>query len=101
MDMRTAWVSASSPASAAAVRNIRHGALEGAPHGGDEELLLGAEELEQVGLRHPDLLGDRVDRRAVQPAYGELAHGDLDDLAPPVLFADPRCRHLCHVRCVS
>ena len=66
----------------------RHGALEGAPHGGDEELLLGAEELEQVGLRHPDALSDRRDRRPVQPAYGELTGRRFDDLAAALFFGE-------------
>ena len=78
-----------------------HGALEGAPHGRDEELLLGAEQLEEVGLRDADLLGDRLDRRAVEPADRELAHGDLDDLAPALFLAHPRCRQLSHDCCVS
>ena len=64
-----------------------------APHGGDEELLLGAEELEEVGLRDADPLGDRLHRRAVQAADGELTSGGLDDLAPPLFLADA-CRGL-------
>ena len=74
----------------------RHGALEAAPHGRDEEVLLGAEELEQVGLRDADPLGDRLDRRAVQAADGELVDGRLDDLAAALLFGRSRCRLLTH-----
>ena len=65
-----------------------HGALKAAPHRGDEELLLRAEQLEeeQHRLRDPDPPRDRLDRRAVEAADGKLAGGGFDDLAAPLFF---------------
>ena len=52
---------------------------------GDVELLLGAEEAEQVRLRDAGLAGDDVGRGALEAALGE--HGDrrLEDLLAPLL----------------
>ena len=63
------------------------GRLEGDPrpaepvaHGGDEEVLLRAEQLEEVRLAHAGALGDRVGRGAVVARPRELGHRGGDDL---------------------
>src|SRR5919201_635191 len=47
-------------------------AVEAALDGSKEQALLGAEQAEGVGLRDPDVVGDRADRGAVQPGLGEV-----------------------------
>ena len=48
------------------------GAAEAAPHDGAEQLLLGAEQLEDVRLGDAGCPGDRLGRRAHEPASREL-----------------------------
>ena len=70
--------------------NVSSVSLEAAPDGRDEELALGAEEAEEVGLRDAGPAGDRVGRRAVQAGLGELGARGVEDL----LAAD-----LCRLAC--
>ena len=49
-----------------------------------EELLLRAEEAEDVRLRDAGPLGDVLGGRAVEPARGELVAGGLEDLLAPL-----------------
>jgi hypothetical protein len=48
----------------------------------DEELLLRPEEPEDVRLRDPGGLRDRLGRAAVEPVRGELDQCRLEDLVP-------------------
>ena len=69
--------------------------LETALHGRQEELLLGSEEPEQVGLRDPDALGDRLGGGAVEARLREGVEGGLDDLLATFLggVTEPDCVH--------
>ena len=64
-------------------------ALEAATDGGDEQLLLCPEQLEQVGLGDADPFGDGLDGGAVEAALGELRHGRLEDRLASLLLAEP------------
>ena len=66
---------------------------------GDEELLLGAEEAEDVGLGDPDGLRDRLRRTPDQPPGSELDQGRFEDLLAPFLGALSLCD--CHGEEVS
>jgi len=59
-----------------------------------KSFLLGAEELEQVGLRDADPLGDRLDRRAVQAYTANSRHGRLDNLAAALFLGQSDGRSL-------
>ena len=48
--------------------------------GGDEELLLRAEEPEEVGLGDAGAAGDVLRRRALEAALGELDHRGVEDV---------------------
>ena len=69
----------------------------GAVHAGEEQLLLGAEEPEQVGLGDAGLARDRLGRGAVQAPDREVADRDLEDLLAALLGglagAGLGCRH--------
>ena len=66
--------SASSPRFPSVARwNVSSVSRKPAADARDEELLLRAEEAEEVGLRDPGPLGDRLRRRAVVAGRGELA----------------------------
>src|SRR5512133_4002494 len=54
-------------------------ALAAALDGGQEEPRLGADEAERVGLRDPDVVGDRAHGRAVQARLGEVLDGGLHE----------------------
>ncbi len=54
--------------------------LEAAIERGQEQLQLGAEEREHIGLGDADALRDALHRGAVQPAVRELVHGGRDQL---------------------
>ena len=69
--------------------------LAEAPSGrGLEELLLGAEEAEEVRLRDAGPPGDVLGRRAFEAALGELDQGRVED----VVLALRRCQPYCHGR---
>ena len=55
---------------------------QAALHRRHEQLLLRAEEAEDVGLRDPDRLRDRLGRAAVEPVLRELDERGLEDLVP-------------------
>ena len=69
------------------------------PHGGDEQLPLGAEQAEQIGLGDPGPHRDGVGRGPGVPALGELGHGRPQDRRPALVGglshrsrASGRCR---------
>ena len=53
---------------------------EAAADGGDEELLLRAEEAEEVRLRDAGPPGDVLGGRALEAALGELDQGGVEDV---------------------
>ena len=59
--------------------------LEAAIDAGEEQLALGPEEPEQVGLGDAGLARDVLGGRAVVAAVGELPEADLDDLLAALL----------------
>ena len=59
-------------------------ALKAAFQRREEELALAREQAEHVRLRHAHAPGDPIDRRAVQPPFGELVHGRGDQLLAPL-----------------
>ncbi len=67
---------------------------------GQEELLLGTEEAEHVGLRHANSPCYPVDGGAVEPAEGELVHGCLDERVPALGSRDALAR-VCACRCAG
>ena len=69
---------------------------EAAPDGLEEELLLRAEEAEDVRLRDAGPAGDVLGGRAVQPADRELDPGRLDDLLAADLCALSGLGLRCH-----
>jgi hypothetical protein len=76
-------------------------ALARALGAGQEEVLLGAEQPEQVRVRDPRRPRDRLGRRAEVPRAGELGHRDLDDLPAPFVGREAglgrRRRHTCRL----
>ena len=60
------------------------GPAHAAFNGGDEELLLRAEEPEDVRLGDPDRSRDRIGRAAVEPMCRELDERRFEDLVPPL-----------------
>src|SRR4029450_3580825 len=54
-----------------------------------EQVLLGAEETEHVGLRNARALRDRLRRRAVETALGELLQRRVENVVAPFLGALP------------
>ena len=77
--------------------------VEAAADGGEEEVALGREEAEDVGLGDADVGGDRRDLRPLQSAVGEVVDGGLDQRVPALGCRDalarlqswcspPRCR---------
>ena len=67
----------------------RRGAVEAVADGGQEQLLLRPEQLEQVGLRHAGAAGDRGRRGARVAALRELDRGCGDDLVAAFVGAHP------------
>src|SRR5205814_969635 len=60
----------------------------------DEELLLRAEQAEEVGLREPDALGDALGRGAVEAVLAELRDRGFEHLVAALLRGLPlRCRN--------
>ena len=59
--------------------------VEGPLDGSHEELLLGAEEAEEVGLRTAHVRGDRLRRGPVQPGRAEAHDSRPQDLLPALL----------------
>nr|WP_233508430.1 hypothetical protein [Spongiactinospora gelatinilytica] len=65
---------------------------------GQEQLLLGGEQPEQVGVGQAGPAGDGDRRAATQALAGELHEGGLDDLLAPLPSAHPRAPFRRHVR---
>jgi hypothetical protein len=64
-----------------------------APPTGDVEVLLGAEETEEVRLRDACTTGDGVGRGAVVAGAGELLYGGGEDVLAPLLCGLSRRGH--------
>ncbi len=65
-------------------------------HGRHEELLLGAEEPEDIRLRDTDIAGDQVCRGAVQSGLAEPGDGRAEDLLATFLSRVSGCHCRVH-----
>ena len=90
--------SLSGAAAAASAERPRRPARRQRSDAGEEQLLLGAEQPEQVRLRDAGLARDRLGRGAVVAALGEVPQRDREDLLAALLggladgpMAMPRC----------